>query len=303
MVLAMGEPGQAQNLPVTPADLPAPRPDAAAPAFAPNGKTVYFGERSEETGSSIMVSRRQDGGWSRPEPASFSGRDRDLEPAFAPNGRYLVFASNRAAEPMQARLDGHYNGQILPQKGGNLWRVDLIRGVSGKPYRLPDVINTLDSVFSPALTADGSLYFMRADDGKNFHIFRSQSIRGKFAVPTPAAFSDAHFGEFDPAVAPDESFVVFSSGRPPAPKTIDLFITFRTGAAWSEPIDLRTAVSPDAYGLEARLSPDARTLYFTNSRSPSGATEDDARYFWQVDLSPLLRAHGIEPGRRSPRPA
>jgi hypothetical protein len=103
---------------------------------------------------------------------------------------------------------------------------------------------------------------------------------------------DARYGDYDPAVSPDESFLIFSSGRPPAPNGSDLFIVLRNGAGWGEPIDLRTALSPDVYGTEARLSPDARTLYFCNARAPSGQTENNVRHLWKVDLTPVLRANG-----------
>jgi hypothetical protein len=70
-----------------------------------------------------------------------------------------------------------------------------------------------------------------------------------------------------------------------------LYIAFRTDQGWGDPIDLRTALSEDVHGIEARLSPDGKTLYFSNSRSSSGTDVPDARLIWQVDLSNLLEAH------------
>ncbi|HEV2298100.1 MAG TPA: hypothetical protein VGR72_06250 [Candidatus Acidoferrales bacterium] len=135
---------------------------------------------------------------------------------------------------------------------------------------------------------------MRAENGGKFHIYRAQMKNGKFETPVLASFSDADHGEYDPAVAPDESYLIFSSGRAPAPpKTTDLFIVFRTANGWGEPIDLRSAVSEDVHGIEARLSPDGKTLYFSNSRSASGADVQNARFIWSVDLTALLKAHGV----------
>jgi Tol biopolymer transport system component len=282
----------AETLLAVPVDLGIP--NAAAPAFSPDGKTVYVGTRKGTDGAIIFKLNRQGAGWSRPLPAIFSdGSHRDLEPVFAPNGRYLVFASNRAPVPQSLDLDGHFNGALQTGKGGALWRVDLVHGNPGNPTRLPDIINSMDSVFSPALTAEGSVYFMRADGGQKFHIFRSQFDAGCFASPTPASFTDDRYSDFDPAVSPDESFVIFSSGRPPAINGSDLFIVFRKGQRWEEPVDLKTTLSPNVAGIEARLSPDARTLYFVNSQAPSGQSEKNARYLWKVDLTPVLRTQGF----------
>ena len=272
-----------------PGVIPISAPSVAAPAFTPNGKTVYFGQSSDGNSSLVVFSQHTGHTWSTPKIAAFSGRYRDLEPAFAPNGRYLIFASNRPIKPGAPALDGHYNGQTLPGMGGNLWKVEFKHGQWQNPEPLPEVINSNSSVFSPSIAADGSLYFMKAENGGKFHIYRAPMRDGKYDTPQLASFSTPDYGDFDPAVAPDESYLIFSSGRPPAPKTSDLFIVFRTGQGWGGPIDLRSAISENVYGIEARLSPDGKTLYFSNSRNASGGNVPGGRYIWQVDLSNLVQ--------------
>jgi hypothetical protein len=84
--------------------------NAAAPAFSPDGRTAYVGRRKGTDGAGIVRLMRQGDGWGAAVPASFSERShRDLEPVFAPSGRYLIFASNRAAIPGQSDFDGHFN--------------------------------------------------------------------------------------------------------------------------------------------------------------------------------------------------
>jgi Tol biopolymer transport system component len=263
-----------------------------APAFAPDGKSVYLGQRaSSSTNGVIMSSHQKEGAWSTPKLAPFLGRYQDLEPAFAPNGRYLIFASSRPTSSGGAELEGHYNGQLFPGDGGNLWRVDrTMRGWS-KPVALPSIINSNSSVFTPSITADGSLYFMRADNGQSFHIYRSQMRDGRFEAPILVSFGDPAIPNFDPMVAPDESYIIFSSKRPVTAKSMGLYIAFRNGTGWGDPIDLGTALSEEVHGIESRLSPDGKTLYFSNSRSSSGTDIPDARFIWQVDLSNLLQAH------------
>lgn len=263
----------------------------AAPAFTPDGRTVYF--FSTPVGGeccTLMVSRQAQGHWSAPKVASFSGHYRDLEAAFSPSGKFLVFASNRPDQPGGALMDGHYNGQDHPGNGGHLWRIARRGAGWASPELLPASINANQSVFSPAVTADGSLYFMRADDGIHFHIFRSQFVHGQYQTPVLADFSKTPYGDFDPAVAPDESYLIFSSGRPPAPKTSDLFIIFRTGGGWSEPLDLRNAISPDVHGVEARLSPDGNTLYFEHATDAAHPSAGSA--IFSVSIQAVLAARG-----------
>lgn len=112
---------------------------------------------------------------------------------------------------------------------------------------------------------------------------------GKYEAPQLASFSKTDYGDFDPAVAPDESYLIFSSPRPPASKASDLFIVFRTAQGWSDPVDLRSAISDQVYGIEARLSPNGKTLYFSNSRNAAGENVQGGRYIWSVDLNDVLQ--------------
>jgi Tol biopolymer transport system component len=237
--------------------------DDSAPTFTPDGKTVYFFRGGSALGRVILVSHWQDGKWSKPEIAPFSGQWRDIEPTMAPDGSYLIFASNRPANPGGKALNASYNGQHVAQGGGNLWRVDRKGDTWGEPYRLPDIINSDTSVFAPAITADGSLYFMKpvADTGR-FHIYRSAYRNGQYEQPLLVSFTVADsVGDFDPAVSADESFIVFVSGRSPKG---NLFIVFRENGQWGIPVSLGEAVNRNTGGAEPRLSPDHHTLYFSS---------------------------------------
>jgi Tol biopolymer transport system component len=235
----------------------------ASPAFTRDGKTVYF-THSDGKKRTIMVSHLQHGAWSVPKPAPFSGTWRDLEPAMAPDGSYLVFVSNRPSVDGGAVLDGHYGGSPRPGVGGNLWRVDRIGHDWSKPVRLPDVINSNPSVYAPAVTRNGRIYFMQADSKTDkFRLYRSQFTAGKFETPEPLSFSDGVIADYDPVVAPDESFIVFSSSRSPLPeKQNAIFVAFFADHHWKTPVPLR----PFLDGIETRLSPDLKTLYFTADR-------------------------------------
>lgn len=281
--------------------------DEMAPAFTPDGKSVYF-TRSNGSDYDIMVSHREGEGWSKPVVAPFSGQWRDLEPAMAPDGSYLIFASSRPLPGTRTPPDGVWSNVSHPAKGGNLWRVDRKGDGWGEPVRLPDTVNRSTAVFSPAIAANGDLYFMEASgEGDHFRLYCSRYVRGNYQAPEPLSFTAGQYGGVDAAIAPDESFIVFASNRPPAPQGQgDLFIVFRQDGHWGEPVHLPDSINRLASITEVRLGPDGHTLYFSSGyvvpmQPPKDAVatrrgledmegwNDGDLNIWQVDISDLLK--------------
>lgn len=283
----------------------------SAPAFTPDGRTVYF-SRSTSTVSTIVVSRQTDGVWTQPKIASFSGIWSDMEPAMAPDGNFLVFASNRPVDGHGHLLDGTFNGKLQVGQGGNLWCVSRKGDGWSEAQRLPDSINRGSSIFAPSITADGSVYFMEPDAGTGkFRLYRSQRVPTGWQAAEAVSFSDGTNTDVDPAVAPDESFIVFGSGRAPA-RGMDLFISFRQQGRWSTPLHMGDDVNSASSDAEARLSPDHRTLYFSSDRTVpiqlprthEQAEQDLLRVqswdnglynIWRVSLAPWLDSSPLPP--------
>lgn len=236
----------------------------AAPVFDNDGTTLYF-QRSSVAGGTILVTHKRAGGWSSPQIAPFSGVWDDIEPAMAPDGSFMVFISNRPPTAGGSALQGTYNGKV--QHGGNMWRMER-RGRSwSDPVRLPDTINRSSTIFAPAVVADGSIYFMDifGEQKPRFRLYRSQFRNGTYETAEPLPFSDGTSTDVDPAVAPDESFMVFGSGRPPA-ASMDLFLIRREGGQWGTPVHLGELNSPGS-DAEPRFSRDLQTLYFSSERT------------------------------------
>jgi hypothetical protein len=242
--------------------------DDMSPAFSPDGKSVFF-TRGNDSGSMILVSRLENGAWSAPVIAPFSGKWNDLEPAMAPDGSFLVFASNRPASGELKPIDGDFNGKVFPGQGGNLWRVDRQGTGWGKPVRMPDAINGDTGTFSPSISLDGSIYFMRpAKANGRFALYRSQYRSGTYETAQPIGVGDDSTEDVDSAVAPDESFIVYSSNHPDRHDRKRLLIAFRDGGKWSTPIDLGDEVNEKGGNIEARLGSDHTTLYFSTNTVP-----------------------------------
>ena len=267
--------------------------DDADPAFSADGQTVVFARNG-----TLMISTRRDSNWSTPVIAPFSGQWMDQQPTMSPDGRFLVFVSNR---PVHAGDDKH--------PVGNLWRVDRQGDGWAQPIHLPPAVNRTAGTWAPSVAGDGSLYFIeRSAPDAPFRLRRAQYRDGGYLPSTAVDFGDATTQDVDPAVAPDESFIVFGSMHPGPDAHERLFIAMRSGTGWSAPIDLGDAVN--AAGStdtnEARLGPDRRTLYFGTDRmsrphyprTAAQAQADQARTaawdngrqnIWSVPLDTWLR--------------
>ncbi len=264
--------------------------------FAPDGNTVYFDQQARWNGF-IMESHRVGNSWSAPQIAPFSGQWQDHDPAMAPDGSFLVYTSNRADVAAGPALHG-----------GHLWRVDRRGDGWGEPVRLPEVVNDAPGIYAPSVAANGDVYYQRRDEATHeFHLYRTAWRGGHYQAPQRLVLGDPSAHQLDPAIAPDQSFIVFDANYAGKDQPDRLYIAFRDGDGWSAPIDLGDAVNHyEPWG--SHLGPDGRTLYFTSNftarvnypRTPAQARADLARmrawdngtdHIWRVSLAPWLDAH------------
>lgn len=220
--------------------------NAGAPTFTPDGRTMYFTRTS-----GIFESHRNGDQWSEPKLASFSSEGRNQQPALAPDGSFLVFVSVR-------------------DHAANLWRVDRQGTGWSAPTRLPDAVNVGRSIWRPSIARDGSIYFFvigKDEKGRTMRLYRSQCDHGQYLPAMPLPFSSGATQDVDPEIAPDESFIVFASaGRAaPADSNEHLFMARRRGQEWG-PVTRLDVGRGDATANEPRLSPDHKTLYFSDDR-------------------------------------
>jgi Tol biopolymer transport system component len=276
------------------------------PSFTPDGNTVYFDE-----GSMILVSHRIHGEWTKPQLAPFSGAWADHDPAMAPDGSYIIYASNRPVDDGDKALDVTIKGKLFAGSGNNLWRVDRKGSGWAAPKHLPATVNANARTYAPSIAADGTLYFTRRDKSGASHIYRSFYRDGTYLPAEQVMLGDRASEAQDAGIAPDQSFIVFSTNEPGKSGLNDFYIAFRIDDHWSTPVDLGDAVNSKSGKWNqwgAHLSPDHRTLYYTSDRgaprsyprTPAQAQQqleqalswDNGGYhIWSISLSPWLDAH------------
>lgn len=267
-------------------------------SMTPDGDTAVF-DISNGSSSTIVISHKLKGVWSSPEIAPFSGQWYDHDPAVSPDGKFIVFPSSRPAKAGD-------------KPTGGLWRVDRKGKGWGEPWRLPDDVNVSPRIYAPSITADGSIYFIRPGDDGILHIFRSQYKDGTYQPAVQQMLGDVSTHQKDPAIAPDESFVVFDTDQGGTKDQDRLFIAFKEGDHWGQPTDLGDGVNAGNNPWGAHVSADGKTLYFNSDRSikvvyprtPEQARKDFARLMswddgesniWSIPLTPYIAAHAASP--------
>ncbi|HEX9959665.1 MAG TPA: hypothetical protein VGB00_01870, partial [Pyrinomonadaceae bacterium] len=228
--------------------------DEYNPTFTPDGKTVYFTRRLDRKGSeAIMFSKLENGKWTKPETAEFSGRFYDKEPMLSTDGKRIFFASERP------------NGRD-EKANFDIWTAEKTEKGWSEPKNLGANVNSSGSDNYPSVAADGTLYFasVRADGRKDNDLYRSRLINGEYqkaenlgdVVNTPAT-------EADPFVAPDQSYLIICSDRAGGAGEGDLYISFNQNGKWTAPQTLGANINTAAYEYTPLVSPDGKTFYFS----------------------------------------
>ena len=230
--------------------------------MSPQGDALWFNKADRGYRVQVIMESVKDarGRWQAPRVAPFSGRYRDIDPALSPDGRYLVFASNRPLQAGGARIADF-----------DLWRVDrLPAGGWSAPRHLGDAINGAGSETNSSIAADGTLYFAVSGAQGRRDLMRARATRDGYAAPEPLpAPINSDADESNHWIAPDQSYLLFLSNRPGGIGESDLYISFRDGDGWHAPRNLGAPVN--RAGASGVFTPfvdaEGRHLYFAERRS------------------------------------
>ena len=281
------------------ADHPMPTPELFAegvistgefdthPAFSPDGREFYF-VRSKPDFSDwkIHVSHFENGKWTTPVMAPFSGKFRDADPFITPDGRKFYFITDRTTDG-QAKADM------------DIWVMDRVEDHWSAPHPVPGAINSSADEWYPHEAANGALYFGSSRPGGlgQTDIYRAQPTRGGFDTPKNlGAPVNSAEDEYEPWIAPDESYLIFMAGRSGGFGGADIYISFAKDGAWTAPKNLGPTINGKGQEISAYVAPDSRTFYFASSRKegdwPKGQRPNRARNglgdIYRMDLSALM---------------
>lgn len=232
--------------------------------LSPDADEIYFTVESYKRNISfIVVSKNVNDDWTQPEVVSFSGKYRDIEPAFAPDGKTLYFASNR---PLN-------NAEGTP-KDYDIWMVNRTdkRDKWSEPVNLGNPVNSDKDEFFPSVTSSGNLYFtatLEETKGRE-DIYVCEYKDGKYSPPRSLDTTiNTQTYEFNAWVAPNESLIIFSSfARKDGNGGGDLYFSKKDDSGkWQAAQNFGTPVNSDKLDYCPFYDFKTQTLYFTSERT------------------------------------
>ena len=242
------------------------------PVFSPDGKEIYWGEFSTDPNhTSIKYSKLVDNIWTAPVLVPFSSLDSygDGCPFLMVDGKVLYFNSFRALEK-----DGKSGREKIwyVEKQGDKW---------GKPRPVGEDINKLDLHWQTSVSANRNLYF-----GTDQGIMRSQFLNGKHQKPEKITqIMNSKYTGGTPFVAPDESYIIFSSDNlPDSQGRRDLYIGYRRkNGSWTDPVHLGNTINTQHHDLCPIITYDGKfLLYLSRRNNRSGVYWFPARFIEEL---------------------
>ena len=241
-----------------------------APEFATSltadATTAYFNRAAADRSSlAILAAQRVHGVWGEPETLPFSGVYFDVDPFVTADGSRLFFSSNR---PVAGENEpGDFDLWVVERDPAGEW---------GEPRNLGAPVNTDAAEIYSTLATSGNLYFSSDRDGDSF-LYVSRLVGGNYSEPERLILgSESESGGGNPAIAPDESFVVFSTERDAGYGASDLYVSYHRDGAWTPPRNLGEPVNSPFADFAPSVSWDGAHLYWTSERPgivPAGGVE------------------------------
>jgi hypothetical protein len=231
--------------------------------FSPDGQEAFIRTAFSRADRRLLHTRQQGGHWSAMQPADSlksQATDSDYgEPFVAPDGRKLFLVKN-----------------------ADIWVSIRENAAWAKPSPLPAPVSTPSEEWHATVTLDGTLYFCSNRDKPQggYAIYRARLREGQYAqVEKIDGTINSEYGAWDPFIAPDESYLVFTSTRPGGYGKEDQYISYRRGGGWSEPRNLGPAINTSESEYGSYVSPDGKYYFFSR---PAGGS-----IFW-VDSRAVL---------------
>jgi Tol biopolymer transport system component len=230
------------------------RTEHSSPVFSPDGKEVFLSPQVESgPGLLIEFMKYEYNVWTTPQTAPFSGQHTEAHPFFSPDGERLYFYSRR------------------PELWG-IWYVERTENGWSEPIPLDIPLPPIGGLsWQHSISADGTLYIsiQKPPDHDTEDIYRVELENDQYTQPVRLSnqINSIDYQDTDPCVAPDESYLIFSSKRPGGYGQSDLYISFKKqDGTWSKTKNMGYLVNSYAYDWGPAVSPDGLFLFFISHR-------------------------------------
>jgi len=233
-------------------------------AISPEENEMYFTIQSYQGElSAVAYIKLENGKWSRPQVAAFSGKYQDLEPFFTPDGLRLFFVSNRPIDNKTGKSKDYDIWFVERKKTGDSW---------SDPVNIGPPINTAENEFYPSVSKFNTIYYTSDainPKGKD-DIFRSKWKNGQYETPQSLGDSvntDGH--EFNAFISPDESFLFYTCyNRKDGLGSGDIYVSYNNGNdQWSAARNLGKEINSPQMDYCPYFNMKSGILYFSSKRT------------------------------------
>ena len=236
--------------------------------FSPDGKEIYWvAALTYGQFQKIWMMRQVNGHWSPPKAFSFPDTYTFGGPAVSPDGEQFFFDVLKPSDENGQKPDP----DIWFKKKNALGWGDVIK--PGPP------LNTEKSTLGPSVSRNGTVYFYSFDIEGGFgsvDIYRSRLTKGGYEKPENLGDSiNTKFMDTLPYIAPDESYLLFSSMRPDGHGDFDLYVSYKKkDGTWTKGKNMGDTINTSARESISIVSPDGKYLFFMSRRNGIG------EFFW-----------------------
>ncbi|MEM1134516.1 MAG: hypothetical protein AAGI07_01665 [Bacteroidota bacterium] len=224
----------------------------------PSYKEFYF--TKAESRENIYYAKKVNDVWTAPTIASFSSpHHQDADPFFTTEGNRVYFVSSRPTHVTDSTNDF------------NIWYADRNGESWHEPIALPAPINTDYQEYFFSISDKGNAFFSSNRSGGlgSFDIYQTKILEdGSMSKPTNVGKPiSSEYYEYDPFVASDESFMVYTIiDKPGGEGKSDIYFSIKgENGEWTNPINLGDKVNTAEEDFAASISPDNQYLFYTNN--------------------------------------
>jgi len=230
------------------------------PAFSPGGDTLYFLKcLADANFCTICVSYHKNNKWTSPQVVPFSGRYLDADPFVTKEGNAIYFVSNRPI----------HEGDAV-KEDWDIWKVERKGNVWREPIHLDSPVNSNASEYFPTIADNGNLYFGSGREGGKgkADIYVCKWKDNAYAAPENLGDSiNTPDNEYEPFIAPDESYLIFMATMPNGIAHADFYISYNINGQWSKAKKLPAPVNSAATEWGGKVSRDGKYFFFGSSRN------------------------------------